>query len=335
MTTVAAAPTIDRAPEVVRFPGPGAMSRLIATVLAIVARPVIAAFARWPQAPWPFTAVDIAGLLLPRPRHVSRQPVALPNCRAERITPTSARPGGAILYLHGGGFITCGLNTHRRLAADIARAAGLPALSVGYRQLTRAGLAEALEDAVDGFCELLARGHSAEDVRVVGDSAGGYLALITALAVQQRGLGRPGAVVLMSPVTSVDPESPALIDFDDPLLTAATLRAIWRMLADGQAAPDRYLPASGLAQLPPTLIQVGTREVVYPGALVLAGQLAAVGVACQLQIWEGQFHIFQAAALLMPQARHAVAEIGDFLRDGHVSAVDSAPTRQKCECDAG
>lgn len=291
------------------------MSRVIAAALAIVVRPVIAAFARWPHAPWPFGAVNTAGLLLPRPRQVYRRTLSLPHCRAEMIVPKAARPGGAILYLHGGGFITCGLNTHRRLAADIACAAGWPALSVDYRQLMRARLTEALDDAVDGFRELLARGHSPGDIRLVGDSAGGYLALATALAVQRRGLGRPGAVAVMSPVTSVDADSPALIDLDDPLLTAPTLRAIYRLLADDQNAPDHLLPAHELTNLPPTLIQVGTREVVYTGALVLAGQLAAAGVPSQLQVWQGQFHVFQAAALVMGHARHAVAEIGAFLRD--------------------
>ncbi|WP_102144393.1 alpha/beta hydrolase [Mycobacterium hubeiense] len=291
------------------------MSLVLATALAVFVRPVISAFARWPHGPWPFGAVDAMARLLLRPRHTYRRAVRLPNCPAEMITPVSARPGDAILYLHGGGFITCGLNTHRRLAADIARAAASTALAVCYRQLRKAKLAEALDDAVDGYRELLARGHAPGDISIVGDSAGGYLALATALAVQRLGLGRPGAVVVISPVTSVDAEAPSLIDFDDPLLTAPALRAIWRMLSDGGPDADRYLPLNELANLPPTLIQVGTREVVYPGSLVLAGQLAVAGVPHQLQIWEGQFHVFQAAAPVLEPARRAVAEIGTFLQD--------------------
>lgn len=313
-TAVATAPAPNPRADVVRFPGPGIMSQVLALLLAVVVRPVIMMFARRPYARWPFGAIDIAAVLLPRPLRVYRRRVALPNCRAEMITPKAAHTGGAILYLHGGGFITCGLNTHRRLAADIARAAGWPTLSVNYRQLLPAKLAEALEDAIDGYRELLARGHAPSEIRLVGDSAGGYLAVATALAVQRLGLGRPGALALMSPVTSVDPDSPALIDFDDPLLTADTLRAIWRMLSDGDAHHDRHLPAKELANLPPTLIQVGTREVVYPGSLVLAGQLTVAGVPNQLQIWEGQFHVFQAAAPLLNHARRAIAEIGTFLR---------------------
>lgn len=315
LTTLAVEPVSDRASTVVRFPGPGTVSKILATMLKLIARPVIAGFARWPDARWPFGIADAAAFLLPRPRHVYRRRVALPNCPAELIAPKAARPGGAILYLHGGGFITCGLNTHRRLAADVARAAGFPALVVCYRQLKQAKLSQALDDAIDGYRELRARGYAPENISIVGDSAGGYLALITSLAVHRLGLGKPAAVALMSPVTSVDAASPSLIDADDPLLTAETFRAIWRMLSDGESDADRYLPPHELGNLPPTLIQVGTREVLYPGSLVLAGQLAVAGVPHELQIWDGQFHDFQAATLVMAHARRAIAEIGNFLRD--------------------
>jgi acetyl esterase/lipase len=278
LTTLAVEPAPRRVATVVRFPGPGTASKILAAMLAVVARPVISMFARWPSAPWPFGMADAAAILLPRPRRAYRRPVSLPNCAAELITPKTARPGGAILYLHGGGFITCGLNTHRRLAADVAHAAGFPALAVCYRQLKQATLSQALDDAVDGYRNLLARGYAPEHIGIVGDSAGGYLALITALAVHRLGLGRPAAVALMSPVTSVDAESPSLIDVDDPLLTADAIRAIWRMLSDGKSDADRYLPPQELSNLPPTLIQVGTREVLYPGGLVLAGQLAVADV---------------------------------------------------------
>ncbi|PQM44536.1 Carboxylesterase LipF [Mycobacterium talmoniae] len=140
-----AEPADDASPDVVRFPGPGAPSVLLAGLLATFVRPVIALFARFPEAWWPVGWVDRAAMLLPRPRRVSRRPVALPYCRAELLTPTatSGDSGSAILYLHGGGFIVCGLHTHRRLAADVAYAAGRPALAIGYRQLPHHGLGEA------------------------------------------------------------------------------------------------------------------------------------------------------------------------------------------------
>ncbi|OHU98583.1 hypothetical protein BKN37_20465 [Mycobacterium talmoniae] len=318
----------------VRFPGPGAPSVLLAGLLATFVRPVIALFARFPEAWWPVGWVDRAAMLLPRPRRVSRRPVALPYCRAELLTPTatSGDSGSAILYLHGGGFIVCGLHTHRRLAADVAYAAGRPALAIGYRQLPHHGLGEALADAVDGFRALTARGYTPADISVVGDSAGGYLAVATALTVARLGLGRPGAVVLMSPMTSVDPDLPAADGAHDPLLTGSTVRALSHKLAAKPAPPGISLPLPRLAHedlsdLPPTLIQVGTREVLRDGAEELATRIAAAGVPCTLQIWDGQFHVFQAAAPVLAPARAAVSEIGAFLRTTPTGIGDAGARR--------
>lgn len=300
------------------FPGPGALSKVVAIVLRIFVRPVIALFVRFPEARWPFAMADWAAWLIPRPYGVRRYPVSLPDCRAELLIPAHATAGRAILYLHGGGFIVCGLNTHRRLTADIARAAGCPALAVGYRQMPQHGLGEALEDAVAGFRALLARGYSSEDIGIVGDSAGGYLAVATALAVVRQGLGRPGGLVLMSPMTGVDPDL-ALAPVDDPLLTAPVVAVLSRKLAAKPAVssavlPHRRLAADDLSTLPPTLVQVGTREVLRAGAEELADSIADAGVPCELQTWSGQFHVFQAGAIVLTAAREAIAEIGSFLR---------------------
>ncbi|OBK85357.1 MULTISPECIES: alpha/beta hydrolase fold domain-containing protein [Mycolicibacter] len=316
-------PADEQLPARVDFPGPGLVSRLVAVVLRMVVRPVIALFARFPDARWPFGWVDRAAFLLPRPRGVRRQRVDLPHCCAELVTPKAPIAGAAILYLHGGGFITCGLHTHRWLVANITRAAGRPALAVDYRQLPQDGLAEALQDAVDGFRALRKRGYAAADISIVGDSAGGYLAVATALAVVQAGLGKPAALAVLSPMTSIDPEFPVDGHADDPLLTRATVRALGRKLAARPTPPDLVVPgprltSANLAELPPALIQVGTREVLREGAEELADRIAAAGVRCQLQTWDGQFHVFQAGAPVIGPARAAVSEIAAFLRAGGV-----------------
>lgn len=315
-------PAIDPGPTVVPFPGPGVLSRLLSLAMMLAVRPVISAFGRWPELRWPFGLVNLAALVLPRPRRVARRRVRLPNCQAELIVPNAAPESATpILYLHGGGFLTCGINTHRLLAADVAHAAGMTTLLVDYRQLPKHGLTEALDDCIDGFRELLSRGHAAHDICIVGDSAGGYLAVATALAVQRAGLGQPRALALLSPVSTVGTDIGAESVATDPLLTRRTLQTISRMLEErrSRSRPASRLPLprlvdDKLGDLPPTLIQVGTREILYPGARELAGGISSAGVRCELQIWKGQFHVFQAAAIVMPTARKAVAELGAFLR---------------------
>ena len=78
-----------------------------------------------------------------------------------------------------------------------------------------------------------------------------------------------------------------------------------------------------LADMPPALIQIGSREILMPDAELMANRLVAAGVPCDLQVWENQVHVFQAAAAWVPEARAAIDEIALFvqsLADGSIAA---------------
>ncbi len=141
-----------------------------------------------------------------RPRRgTRRRRVAFENFRAEWLwddavgDPEAMADPAAILFFHGGGFVTCGLNTHRRLAARIARVSGLPLFSVDYRQVPRARIAETVQDALESYRFLLNRGFPGHRVILAGDSAGGGLAFTLALAIRDAGLPMPAAVSTMAP----------------------------------------------------------------------------------------------------------------------------------------
>jgi acetyl esterase/lipase len=71
-----------------------------------------------------------------------------------------------------------------------------------------------------------------------------------------------------------------------------------------------------LAGLPPTLVHVGTTEVLEFDTLAIAGKLAAAGVPVKLKHWEGRIHDFQLIGVdLLPEARQAIREIGEFVRE--------------------
>lgn len=72
--------------------------------------------------------------------------------------------------------------------------------------------------------------------------------------------------------------------------------------------------AATLACLPPTLLQVGSDEILRPDAEFAAARLAEAGVPVELQIWRNQVHDFQIAADVLPDARAAVGEISAFVR---------------------
>jgi len=69
-----------------------------------------------------------------------------------------------------------------------------------------------------------------------------------------------------------------------------------------------------LAAMPPALIHIGPNVVLMADAELMANRLASAGVPCDLQVWDRQVHVFQAAASWVPEARTAIAEIGTFVR---------------------
>lgn len=268
---------------------------------------------------------DYAGAVLVKPVAARRRPVRLDGYPAEWLwwpkeTPDPGRTRDrAVLYLHGGAFATCGLRTHRRMVARIARAARTPALSVAYRQLPDgAHVTQSIADCVAAYRWLLGQGFPAQRIVVAGDSAGGMLAFMTALTARDQGLPVPGGIVAISPGTDLDGaarlEHPNL--HTEPLLPGRALADIVPIVfgRDGYVDPAWSPVNHDPAGLPPVLIQVGSTEVLRSDAERMAQRLVSAGVPCRLQVWDRQLHVFQVAADVLPEARAAIADIGAFIQ---------------------
>ncbi|MBF6138155.1 alpha/beta hydrolase fold domain-containing protein [Nocardia otitidiscaviarum] len=268
-------------------------------------------------------AADLAAYPLRAARGTRRAPVRFAGFRAEwlwhRDHPGPDEPAaGVILYFHGGGFLTGGLHSHRRLAARIARTAGTALLNVDYRQLPVAHLTDSVEDAVTAYRYLLDRGIPAERVVFAGDSAGGGLAFAAALAARARGIALPAAIAAIAPFADLDPtirrDHPN--DRRDALLSARSL-AVPALIgfARGGVLDPMWSPVNhDFAGMPPTLIQVSDSEVLLPDAEALARRCAEAGVPHTLQIWNSAIHVFHAGADMLPDARAAIADLADFVR---------------------
>ncbi|WP_054045053.1 alpha/beta hydrolase [Alloactinosynnema sp. L-07] len=298
--------------------GKNLRSRLIYVLTRLFAYPTLRL---WPlKGPLALAVplVDVFCRLIPRPRYVTIERIATPAVRGELMRAKASEPGkGALMYLHGGAFLFCGLASHRRVAARLARLTGLTVLSVDYRHLPKAVLADSLADCLAAYEWLLAEG--VESVVLSGDSAGGHLAFATALGAVRAGLPVPAGIAAISP----------WIDFDDterlahpnrsrdPFIPAARLPALTALCLPGEVPIDPLRsPINGaLAELPPCLILACATEVLRSDAERMADRLAVAGVPTELQIWDGQVHAFPVLAGFMPQSAQAVDEIAAFTRE--------------------
>jgi acetyl esterase/lipase len=325
------------APEPRFHRGMSIRSRAITLGARLGIKPIVRAWMVAPDLRWPAGWVDAAAALLPRPPHIRTGDVTLPHCSAEWVRARSSRAERAILYLHGGAFLTCGLNTHRALVSCLSQSADALVLNVAYRMLPRHPISSAVSDALDGYRWLRRIGYHDGDIVIAGDSAGGYLAFLTALSIT-RGLSKPAGVVTISPLTDLRPCRKS--QNGRPLRCsmfpahAVTVFASYlaethsRITVNGEPAPSLVsLHEEDLSEMPPVMIHVGTDDILCPDAELMTSRLLESGVPCDLHIWQGQMHAFPIAGKATPESMRAIREMGRFVRDvtGDNSRADGRP----------
>lgn len=274
-------------------------SQAIGAVCRVFVKNIVRMWALQPNLRWPFSSVDQVAALAPLPSSATVQPVRLPSCPAELIGTAGSSARRAILYLHGGAFLTCGLNTHRALAARLARSAEAEVLNVGYRMLPNHGLSAALADAADGLRWLLRRGYRWSDIVVAGDSAGGYLALQTAADLLRDGNPPTAGVAAISPLTTLKPRDKSPSGKDRcAMFTARAMTSFMRYVAaHGEKNPSGQPIASpvdaDLRRMPPVLIHVSSDEFLRPDAELMYERLTAAGHSANFTCGTGRSTTFR------------------------------------------
>ena len=226
-------------------------------------------------------------------------------------------PSAAILYFHGGAYALGSALESVGLAADVARRAGVRAISVDYRLAPEHPFPAATDDAVAAYRALLGQGVPASRIAFVGESAGGGLVAATLVALKDAGLPQPSSATVFSPwadltVSGASATGKAALD---PALTPEALRTRARdYLGDRDPATPLASPIfADLTGLPPLLVQVGSHEILLDDAIRLAARAAVCDVPVDLQVWPEVPHVFQSFAAILDDADHALNAAAAFI----------------------
>lgn len=230
--------------------------------------------------------------------------------------PTGTLPG-AIVFLHGGGFVFGDLDTHDAQSRRMANRTGLAVLAVDYRRPPEHRFPAAPDDVDTAAAWLVgngpAMGIDISRLVALGDSAGGNLALVTAL----RNPNLFAATVLVYPF--VDPK----LRFESYRREAGGLGAeeaawYWQQYAgspEDQENPDFAPIESGaLDTLPPTLVVTAEHDPLVDENVELARRMESAGVAVALSTYPGMVHGFWRHPEQFDAARESLDEIAEFLR---------------------
>lgn len=233
-------------------------------------------------------------------------------------TSTPAARDAVVLFLHGGGYVSGSLTSHRHMVAQAGREAQARTLALDYRLAPEHPFPAALEDALAGYRFLLGAGIAPSRIALAGESAGGGLALAAVLSLRAAGLPLPRCLWLSSPWTDLaltggSMETKAAID---PLLSRAYLAELAGLYLDGaDAAGPLVSPIHAeLAGLPPMLIQVGSAETLLDDSLRLAAAAGSADVSVQLEIWPHMIHAWHLFYQEVAEGRRSLARAGAFIR---------------------
>jgi epsilon-lactone hydrolase len=252
------------------------------------------------------------------PEGVTYEPVGAGGVSAEWTIPAEANPERVLLYLHGGGYSMGSIASHRKLVGHLAKAAGVRGLSVEYRLAPEDPFPAGLDDAVTAFSWLLREGYPAGNIGVGGDSAGGGLALATALALRERDLPKPAGLVLLSPWTD-------LASTGESLKSNVGKDLLLREIPENAPGVGWYAGTNDLtnplisplyadfSDFPPFIVHVGGDELLLDDSTRLAERASSAGCDATIEVWPEMQHVFQIAAGNVPESDLSVAQLGAWL----------------------
>lgn len=212
------------------------------------------------------------------------------------------------VWLHGGGYVFGSPKTHARAAAYVAQKSGLTIFIPEYPLAPEHHLSEII-DAVTRFVKALPN-----DVSLIGDSAGGHLAIFTA----QRCVEHVSSVVLFSPNTDrLGLSATRKINSEiDIMNNHETDELLFYMAVENNAKNKSAYSTSNLdlSCFPKTLIHVASNEVLLDDSLMFARQLSLAHRSVSMKLTSGLFHMFQQWPEVLPQAKYALNDASAFLK---------------------
>lgn len=259
----------------------------------------------------------------PMPDGINVTPVDAAGVPCEWVVDEGADSSRRLLYVHGGGYAAGNLNTHRVLAADISKAAGVAVLNVDYRLAPESLAPAQFDDGMTAYRWMLENGPGGAGAPakcfIAGDSAGGGLAVALLMGIRDAGLPAPTAAVAMSPWADLSCSGDTFESRaeTDPMIQKPTVEWFAGLTAgDSVDLKDpRISPVFGdYHDLPPILIHVSEDEVLLCDSLMIEEKARAAGVDVTIERWPGTIHVWHALGRAVPEAAQAIDKIGDYIR---------------------
>lgn len=237
---------------------------------------------------------------------------------AEWVAAPNANDNSAVLFLHGGAYISGSIESNRELAARISKSTRSRVLNIEYRLAPENPFLAAVEDATDAYRWVLDQGIDPAQIAIAGASAGGGLTVAALVSFRDSGSPMPACAVCISPWVDLECIGETMTSKAgvDPMIQRDGLVGIANIYLNG---PDPRTPLAAplhvdLTGLPPTLVLVGTWETLLSDSTRLVEKAESAGVDVTLEQWDEMIHVWPIYAPVLPEGQQAIDRIGEFVR---------------------
>lgn len=244
------------------------------------------------------------------PSDVSVRSLEIAGVSVEEVT-VGSTTGPVVIFSHGGGFVLGSAADSREWLARLARASSARVLTPNYRLAPEVAHPGQVSDMLAVYRQVREETKD-RDLVLIGESAGGGLALLLLAELVKESIPLPDSVVLASPLADFELTGATLDDNQDPFVSRPLLETMTGALLQGQNAGEVSPLAGEFAGLPRTLIQVGTSEAVLDDSRRLAERLERAGVEVTLAEWQDMIHLWHGFPEL-PESDRAIAKIAEFI----------------------
>jgi acetyl esterase len=266
----------------------------------------------------PFTAYPRVGAVEDRVIDLDGRPVPVRVYR-----PDEPARAGAVVFLHGGGWVFGDLRSHDGVCRSITRGSGITVVAVDYRRAPEHPFPAAVDDAAGVLRWLAAHGEEigvAGPLAVVGDSSGGNIAAAASLVLRDAGDSPVAFQALLYP--AIDPAMSTESyqeNADDPFLSRDEMVWYWSRYGGGTMPDDPRAALSAVADLsglPPTYLLVAGLDPLRDEGLAFAEALRQAGVPVRCSEYPDMPHGFLLFAGRLSRAVQALSEVSDAVAGG-------------------
>lgn len=244
---------------------------------------------------------------------VKRQAETLAGFDACWFIPKKIKDTRIIMYCHGGGYCAGSTKSHSMMCSLFAKTIERKLVSFNYRLAPEHAYPAPVDDGLVFYKALLAEGHEAKNIVLMGDSAGGAMVLALAQRLRDEAVAMPSSIIAICPWFDFEMQSASLKNNSDIFLSESLVNAFAKYTFQNNSHKQYSLKHTSFDNLPPVFLLIAGSDLLEDENKELAAILAQTNPANRIEYWQEMPHVWTFLHPFIKEAKAASLHMADFV----------------------